>query len=304
MAGIPLAPPQFAAAICYMRSIHGVGPRRLPTKPHPMPDNAGPMPPRPTSLPGLIFGWLYTVYATAAFCLNTFVLICPLILLLPGVRLRRRIGAYGVRQGMVMMGVPFHVRGADQLPAGPCIVVSNHASYLDGLVMTAALPPRFTFVIQDGAANWFYAGSVLRRMGYRFVNRSSARAGAVQTRALLRDIQGGMSLAIFAEGTFKAAPGLLPFKNGAFMLAAKAGVPVVPVTIRGTRRLLGGGSLRLRWTPVTVEIGAPIAAGADSSASALRDAARKVVLARCGEPDAQAAGQPEPAEPAIDLASA
>ena len=258
------------------------------------------MPPRSPTLPGRLLAWPYTVYATLAFCLNTFVLICPLILLLPGVTLRRRLGAFGVRLGMLLMGVPFRVRGAENLPAGPCIVVSNHASYLDGLVLTGALPPRFTFVIHHGAADWFYAGAVLRKMGYRFVNRSSARAGAVQTRALLRDIQGGMSLAIFAEGTFKAEPGLLPFKNGAFLLAAKAGVPVVPVTIRGTRKLLGGGSIRFRWSPVSVDIGRPLPVG--DNAGALRDAARAAVLARCGEPDTHVAAGPEPLELAAEAA--
>ncbi|WP_299696320.1 lysophospholipid acyltransferase family protein [Hydrocarboniphaga sp.] len=244
------------------------------------------MPPRPASPFGLLFSGLYTVYATAMFCINTFVLICPLILVLPGVGLRRRIASFGVRLGMLLMGVPFRVRGSDNLPAGPCIVVSNHASYLDGLVMTAALPARFNFVIQHGAAKWFYAGTVLRRLGYRFVNRSSARAGAVQTRALLRDLRAGESLAIFAEGTFKAEPGLLPFKNGAFLLAAKTSVPVVPVTICGTRRLLGGGTTRFRWSRVSVDIGRPLPVG--GHAPTLRDAARAAILAQCGEPDAQA----------------
>jgi 1-acyl-sn-glycerol-3-phosphate acyltransferase len=258
-----------------------------------MPDNAHDMSLRSSSPLGRLISWPYTVYATAMFCLNTFVLICPLILVLPGMTLRRRIGAFGVRLGMLLMLVPFKVRGAENLPAGPCIVVSNHASYIDGMVMTAALPTRFSFVIQHGAASWFYAGSVLKRMGYRFVNRTSARAGAVQTRALLRDIQGGMSLAIFAEGTFKAEPGLLPFKNGAFLLASKAGVPVVPVTIRGTRHLLGGARTRFRWSPVTVDIGKPLAVG--GNAAALRDASRSIVLAQCGEPDTHTAPEPEDA---------
>ncbi|WP_428312053.1 lysophospholipid acyltransferase family protein [Hydrocarboniphaga sp.] len=253
------------------------------------------MSPRSPSLIGSLLGWLYTAYATVVFCINTFILICPLILVLPGQTLRRQLGAWGVRLGMLLMLVPFRVRGAENLPAGPCIVVSNHASYLDGMVMTAALPTRFSFVIQHGVAQWFYAGRVLKQMGYRFVNRTSARAGAVQTRALLRDIQAGESLAIFAEGTFKAEAGLLPFKNGAFLLAAKAGVPVVPVTIRGTRQLLGGAKTRFRWSRVDVDIGAPLPVG--GSAAQLRDAARAQILALCGEPDTHL---PASADDAID----
>lgn len=237
----------------------------------------------PRSLFGPLFGLAYSVYAALIFGVVTSLLICPLILTLPGIRRRRRLGAFGTRLGLLLMAVPFVVRGRERLPPGPCIVVANHASYLDGLLMTAAVPPRFTFVIQHGAADWFYAGRVLKRMDYLFVNRENARAGAVQTRQMLKALQQGESLAIFAEGTFKDDPGLLAFKNGAFMLARKAGVPVVPAAIRGSRRLLGGGRWRLLWSWVEVEFGTPIAPGLP--VAELRDAARAQVLELCGEPD-------------------
>lgn len=250
---------------------------------------------RPPSLFGPVFGLAYSLYAAAMFCINTFLLICPVILLTPGVQRCRRLAAFGVRVGMFMMGVPFRVRGAEHLPAGPCIVVCNHASYLDGLILTAALPPRFTFVIQHGVKSWPYAGQVLSKMDYRFVNRVNAREGAVQTRGLIKDLRRGESLAVFAEGTFVKEPGLMPFKNGAFMMAVKAQLPVVPVAIRGSRRLLGAHTLRFRWTTIEVEIGQAIAPMA--SASELRDATRAQVLKLCGEPDRQPARAPAPDDP-------
>lgn len=244
----------------------------------------------PPSLFAPLFGLVHSVYAVLVFCVVTFLLICPLILVVPGVERRRRLGAFGTRLGLLLMGIPFSVKGRENLPRTPCIVVSNHASYYDGMLMTAALPPRFSFVIQHGVASWFYAGAVLRRMDYLFVNRENARAGAMQTRQMFKALQQGQSLAIFVEGTFKAEPGLLPFKNGAFLLAKKAGVPVVPVAIRGSRRLLGGGSWRLRWSWIDVEIGRPITS--DLDVAALRDAARAQILAMCGEPDLQPAAAP------------
>ena len=236
----------------------------------------------------LLFTHVYALYAATSFMLAVMLVFCPLIIIGPTLAIRRATGRFAVRVLLLLWGVPLRVRGLQHLPPGPAVVVSNHASYIDGLVMTAALPARYTFVVQDGAAGWPYIGLVIKRMGVTFVNRSAAREGAKQTRALIKRLQDGESLTIFAEGTFKDAPGLLAFKNGAFLMAARAGVPVVPAAIRGTRTLLGGGSLMPRWSRVEVEIGRPInPTGADKEqALLLRDAVRAQVLQHCGEPDA------------------
>ena len=212
---------------------------------------------------------------------------CLLIIIAPTLSARRVIGRFSVRFALLCIGVPMRVRGMENLPTGTCIVVSNHASYLDGLILTAALPGRFTFVVQDGAASWPVVGPTIRRMGVTFVNRSNAREGALQTRALIRRVQEGDSLAIFAEGTFKDEPGLMAFKNGTFMIAVRAGVPVVPVAIRGSRRLWGSGNKLPRWSSVVVEAAAAIAPiGSHKEAEThLRDAVRAQVLAMCGEHD-------------------
>lgn len=229
---------------------------------------------------------LYAPLAAAIFALVSLPL-CLLIMLGPTLAVRRETGRLAVRVALLSIGVPIRVRGLEHLPASPCIVVSNHASYLDGLVLTAALPRRFTFVVQDGAERWPLVGPTIRRMGAVFINRRDARAGAAQTRALIREIERGASLAIFAEGTFKAPPGLLSFKNGAFLMAARAQVPVVPAAIRGTRRVYGGKRRLPRWGVIEVELAPALAPGGTDrvAALALRDQARRAVLARCGEPD-------------------
>ncbi|HUS24869.1 MAG TPA: lysophospholipid acyltransferase family protein [Candidatus Binatia bacterium] len=233
----------------------------------------------------------YALYAAAVLAVIVFVAGALLVMTLPTQAARRRAGRWSVLASMAAIAAPLHVRGREHLPPGPCLVVSNHASYVDGPVLAAALPERFTFVVQDGAERWPYVGPAIRRMGVAFVNRRSAREGARQTRALIRRVQQGESLAVFAEGTFENAPGLLPFRNGAFMIAAHAGVPVVPAVIRGTRTLFGGGRLRLRRSRVEVEFFPALAPGGEhrEAVVALRDAARAVVLAHCGEPDASPA---------------
>ncbi|HEY0973808.1 MAG TPA: lysophospholipid acyltransferase family protein [Solimonas sp.] len=233
-------------------------------------------------LPSALYAWFAAATLSVAFFF-----VCLAVIITPTLRWRREVGRAGVRLALACVGVRIRVRGLEHLPTGANIVVANHASYLDGLVLTAALPRRYSFVVQDGAAGWPLVGLTIRRMNVIFVNRAEARAGARITRLLMRRLQAQESLTIFAEGTFKPEPGLLPFKNGAFIMAARTGAAVVPAGIRGTRRLYGGGRRLPRWSTVEIEIGQPLQADGPEREDALRlrDAARTRVLALCGEPD-------------------
>ena len=236
-------------------------------------------------LPGL--------YAALAF-LAVILPLCLLIIAGPTLAIRRATGRAGVRLALWLAASPLRVEGGRHLPERPCVCVANHCSYLDGLVLTAALPARFTFLVQHGAAGWPLVGWTIRRMGVSFVNRSSPRDAAAATRELLRRLEAGDSFAIFAEGTFEREPGLLPFHDGAFAIAARAGVPVLPAAIRGTRPLLPDGARLPRPGPVTVELLPPVdppATGRAATAT-LRDAVRGAILARCGEPDRMSRNTP------------
>ncbi|MBS1222707.1 MAG: hypothetical protein H6R23_2327, partial [Proteobacteria bacterium] len=111
--------------------------------------------------------------------------------------------------------------------------------------------------------------------------------GVEDTRALEARLRAGESVVFFPEGTFKSEPGLLTFRMGAFMLAARSGRPVLPVTLTGTRTLLRGESWRPHFSALQVQIGAPLsAAGEDwQAALQLRDSARRQILSPLGEPD-------------------
>ncbi|HEX9793989.1 MAG TPA: lysophospholipid acyltransferase family protein, partial [Planctomycetota bacterium] len=106
----------------------------------------------------------------------------------------------------------------------------------------------------------------------------------------IRRLEQGTSLVIFPEGTFDGPPGLLPFRRGAFLMAVHAGVPVVPAVIRGSRRLFGEGQRLLRPGAIDIEVFAPLVPGGDHrhAVQVLTEESRRVVLARCGEPDASA----------------
>jgi 1-acyl-sn-glycerol-3-phosphate acyltransferase len=210
------------------------------------------------------------------------------VVLTPGLGRRRRVGKWVGRILFAGVGIPLRLEGAENLKTGgPRIVASNHASYLDGMVLTALLPPGFSFVVKRELEGNFISGTFLRRLGTLFVERFDAAQSAGETHKALDAIAVGESLAIFPEGTFRRYPGLLPFRMGTFAVAVDAGVPVVPVVIRGTRSILRGGEWLIRRGSVTVTVASPVRPeGAGWHAGIqLRDQVRKAILERYGEPD-------------------
>ena len=186
-----------------------------------------------------------------------------------------------------LSGTPLRVQGLEHLPRGPCVIVANHASYLDGIILTAVLPGAFSFVAKREFTARFIARVFLRHIGAEFVERFELARGVEDARLLARAAQRGQTLVFFAEGTFTRTPGLLPFHMGAFVAAAEAGVPVVPITIRGTRSILRDGQWFPRRGVISVTAGTALwPEGTDWSAAVkLRDAARVEILKHCGEPD-------------------
>lgn len=186
-----------------------------------------------------------------------------------------------------------NVRGMERLTPGQCIVVANHASYLDGLVFTAALPARFSFVIKREMSAVPLAGLFLRRIGSEFVERFDRNRGAADARRVLRNAESGHSLVFFPEGTFTRTPGLLKFHTGAFVTAARAGCPVIPAVVRGTRAALPPTGALPRPGRIEIDILPPIHAqppAAEASSAALRDRARQEILLALGEPDLTCSG--------------
>jgi 1-acyl-sn-glycerol-3-phosphate acyltransferase len=214
-----------------------------------------------------------------------------ILLILPGLARRRRCVRAFARTALQLAGMPLELRGQGEMPT-PCILVANHCSYIDGVVLTATLPPTFSFVIKREMSRFPVAGTLLRRIGSEFVERRDRKLGARDTRRLLRSAASGKALAFFPEGTFGPEVGLLKFHIGAFAAAARAHLPVVPVVIRGTRRSLPAGSLWPNPGRIQVEILAAVPAIAPSTATGegdvaarLRDAARSRILSVLNEPD-------------------
>lgn len=221
----------------------------------------------------------YAGYAAAVF-LACALLTLPPLALLPALASRRRLIHWAGRAALTLMGMPVRVRWHAPLP-DPCIVVANHCSYLDGVVLAAVLPPRFDFVIKREMDSVPLAGFLLNRIGVQFVTRGNRAGSGRDALRVMRSAAGGCSLAFFPEGTFEPRPGLLRFHTGAFAAAERAGAPVVPLVIRGTRRCLPPGGFLPRPGLIEVATFAPIAPlrGHPEGAALLRDAARAAILA-------------------------
>jgi 1-acyl-sn-glycerol-3-phosphate acyltransferase len=235
--------------------------------------------------------FLYALYAGALFTALALSAVVVMVLL-PGLSRRRSLARSAARAFLRFAGMPLTVEGLENLPPGHCIVVANHASYLDGVVFTAALPPRFGFVIKREMASVPLAGFLLQRIGSQFMARDRAGQTTKDARRVMRSAENGQSLVFFPEGTFNEEPGLLKFHFGAFATAHRAGCPVVPAVIEGTRVALPPGGGLPHPGPLRIQILPPVAAqnleGGEAVAALCRTA-RNAILAGLHEPDLESA---------------
>ncbi len=223
---------------------------------------------------------LHRVYGVYCLAIGValFAILAPLVMAAPRLSWRRRLAALALKALFASWFMRWRINGLEHFPAEPCIVVSNHTSYLDGMVLQMLLPPRVSFAIMEEVRGLPPFHWLLERLGSTFISRNSPRKAAQQTRHMLRKLHEGDSIGIFAEGRMaRQRPNeLQPFRRGAFMLATHGGgVPVAPVLIRGPEKILPAGSQWLRPGRVQVSV-LPALRAQDSGKNAaenLRDAA-------------------------------
>ena len=226
-----------------------------------------------------LLGWLSFILVVV------FSLIVAIIV--PGANRRRHLVTGAAKAIFVMVGVRVNVQGIDNLPPDNCIVVANHASYVDGMLLNGYLPSRIGFVIKGEMRDIPVAHFLLRRTGSKFVERKEAVGSSRDARQMVKAAVGGESLGFFPEGTFIKEPGVGRFRAGAFVAAIKGGIPVVPVAISGTREMLPAGRLLPKRVDLTIDILPAISPGDDDygNSKALAESARQRILAVLDEPD-------------------
>ncbi len=240
---------------------------------------------------------LFGIYAWFIFAILGLVTLI-LLLIAPSLRLRRALAQRIARLMLRATGIRCSVSNIHLLPATPCVVVANHSSYIDGLIMKATLPTQFSFVIKKEMVRVPLAGLLLRRIGSLFVDRANRHAGAMDARKIMREANEGKSLVFFPEGTITPRVGLQRFHLGAFVTAQRTALPIVPVAIHGARRVLRPGNSWPRPGEISVDIlgivDVTTAVRNRGTAETMRDQARARILLALGEPDLQSESIAEP----------
>jgi fatty-acyl-CoA synthase len=181
------------------------------------------------------------------------------------VRLVRR----WTRRVFTWCGCSLRIHGLQHLETARCaIIVANHSSYLDSVVLLAVLASDYRFVANHQELTRPFVGLVLKRGRHLIVDRRSLRSRAACMQAMLNALDHGISLVLFPEGT-RSAHRLQAFKIGAFHAAVKSGRPIVPVAIAGTERILPRHRRLLRRDDIAITILPAIYPGNEPRAAAL-----------------------------------
>lgn len=160
---------------------------------------------------------------------------------------------------LALAGVRLNVDGVENIPRGRAVIfMSNHQGAFDIPALHRAIPAEFRWVAKKSLFSIPIIGWGMSIAGHIPIERENAASAFKSLEAAADRIRRGVSVAIFPEGTRSQSDGLLPFKRGAFMLAAKSGVPVVPVAIRGTSGILKRGGFFITPADVSVSFGAPL----------------------------------------------
>jgi len=141
------------------------------------------------------------------------------------------------------------------------VYVANHQSLLDIPALVLAMPVDFRIIAKRSLLHVPVFGWALWLAGFIFIERRDRERAIRSLDHAATTIRNGTSIVVFAEGTRSADGNLLPFKKGGFILALKAGVPVIPVSIEGGHAVLPKGSLHVRPGEITVRFGFPIDTG-------------------------------------------
>lgn len=197
-----------------------------------------------------------------------------------------------------LAGVRVRIEGADQIDwSEPHVVVANHQSWFDVFALFSAMPTRLKFVAKEELGRIPVFGASWQGCEHISIDRGDRRQ-AIESldRAALRVREEKLALVLFPEGTRSPDGRLQEFKKGAFVLAIKSGVPIVPVGISGSRLVMPKGTFRVRSGEIRIRVGSEIgvADATTGDREALREESRSAVLALMDDTDGRVGASDDP----------
>ena len=168
-------------------------------------------------------------------------------------------GHGGVLLGSALSGIKYRIAGAGNLPRDRAAVYCcNHQSNVDPPILYTVLHPRMHILYKHEIDRIPVLARAFRMGGFIPIDRSRKESAMRSIEAGARSLQAGNSFLIFPEGTRSETDEMLPFKKGGFIMAIKAGAPIVPVGIQGGRAAMRRGSTIIRPVTVSIRVGKPI----------------------------------------------
>lgn len=153
-------------------------------------------------------------------------------------------------------GVRVALSGRDHIEEGrPYVLMANHQGAFDIFALLAYLPVNFKWVAREEIFRIPVLGWAMAAAGYISIDRKGKKKAMESVERAVAKIRDGASVLVFPEGTRSPDGEIHPFKRGGFTLAVKAGVPIIPISIRGSRNVLPRSSLRLRPGRIEIIVG-------------------------------------------------
>jgi fatty-acyl-CoA synthase len=237
---------------------------------------------------GLYFGVVFLVWIVPTWTIVNFI---------NDYRKAGRFTSAALKILFTLIGCRVRVVGKEYVDSpGAKVYAANHTSYFDVLALMLGLGVPYHFVAKMEVGRMPFIGTFLTKMKHTRFNRSDAGSRLRQMREMETLLREGESIFVFPEGTFTGEDGVRPFQLGAFKAAVDAGVPIVPVSLAGTRRFLRDGTYLPRPTSVTITVSPPIVPRVVSATEnaeensawheliRLRDTTRETIARHSGEP--------------------
>ncbi|HEV2388783.1 MAG TPA: lysophospholipid acyltransferase family protein [Candidatus Acidoferrales bacterium] len=168
----------------------------------------------------------------------------------------------GLRMTLALAGIRVRAAGTANIPSGACLFFANHTSAVDPVAVLLAVPRRIAFLAKQELFRIPLLGVAMRLAGFVPVDRASREDAAKSADRAVEVLRCGISMVIYPEGTRSPDGRLASFKRGGFLIAIRAAIPVVPVTILGAERVLPRSERWLRPGEIVVQFHSPIDAAA------------------------------------------